>query len=351
MKLRGLHAWTLAAMALGSLVSSCGAAAFAAHQRAQTLTTVVYDRTPDGTALPADIYTRGPSARAEPVVVLIHGGGFDAGDKSGTASYARELSRDGYVVMNVNYTLTTAQRPGFDLQIREIRAALEWAATSIQRYGGDPQHVGVVGFSAGGYLAAMAALENNRVTTTPRVRSVVTLSAPFDLMSFQQLFRSRLLDCGLRPQCAAIPVPPLAAFAVIGRFLGCSLDRCDHALLQSASPVNQVTATAPRFVMFNSAHEIVPVTQATRMLQQLREVGCPSSLSIVKGQRHGADYLPVVASRIQEGLVSALGRPRVGSHGDGGHLAGRGAWIASAIGLIAANAIGLGARTARRERG
>jgi acetyl esterase/lipase len=344
------HGWWL----LGLLLSAVGAMnappAAAADVAVTRHSNLVYTHAPDGTPLRADVYAP-RSASGDPVVVVIHGGGFDNGNRSGVAGFARGLAEIGYVVVNVDYTLATQDRPGFDVQIREIRAALDWAGSSSERFGGDGRRLGVVGFSAGGYLAAMAALESDR-DGPQRVRLVVTLSAPFDLADFQRLLRTRLGECGRNPTCGAVPDPPLAAFDVLSRFLGCPLQHCPAGLIRNASPVDQVTETAPGFLIFNSAHEIVPAAQADRMQQRLREVGAACSLTIVQGDAHGADYLPVVVRRVEEGLVTSLGRPQLTSDGVSGGFTARGAWISVAGCAALAGTVALGLVGARaRERG
>lgn len=105
-----------------------------------------------------------------PAVLLVHGGGWFAGDKRRLASTAAALARAGFVVFNANYTLATRGRPGFPTQLDELRQAIAWIRTHGARYGADPARLGVVGTSAGGTLAALLGSVPTRGVRLPSAR-------------------------------------------------------------------------------------------------------------------------------------------------------------------------------------
>lgn len=103
-----------------------------------------------------DIYTSGRTERA-PVVVYAHGGGYFSGRKSKEARLLlNRLARAGYLCLSINYRL----RPqvGFDGHLADYAAALRWAATRAEQYGGDPRRLVLAGTSAGAHLASIAGL-------------------------------------------------------------------------------------------------------------------------------------------------------------------------------------------------
>lgn len=91
-----------------------------------------------------------------PVVVYFHGGGFIAGDLAVAEEPNRALANDaGVIVVAASYRL--APEHPFPAATDDTFAALKWVAGNIEQYGGDPSRMAVMGDSAGGNLAAVAA--------------------------------------------------------------------------------------------------------------------------------------------------------------------------------------------------
>ncbi|SDC01550.1 Predicted flavoprotein CzcO associated with the cation diffusion facilitator CzcD [Raineyella antarctica] len=92
-----------------------------------------------------------------PVVVYVHGGGFVAGSIEVVDEPARDLaSRAGVIVVAPTYRRAPEHR--FPAAHDDAYAALEWTADNVAAYGGDPSRLGIGGDSAGGMLAAAAAI-------------------------------------------------------------------------------------------------------------------------------------------------------------------------------------------------
>ncbi len=113
---------------------------------------------PDAPPLPVRVYR--PTTPAEPLGAIIwhHGGGWVMGDLEGIDNVARELCEvAGQVVVSVDYRL--APEHPFPAAVDDARAALRWTALeAADELGIDPGRVAVGGDSAGGQLAAQAAL-------------------------------------------------------------------------------------------------------------------------------------------------------------------------------------------------
>jgi len=242
-----------------------------------------------------------------PMVILIHGGAFAAGDKKALTPYAQGLASTGYVVANIDYTLASPSGRGYPKQVHEAQQAVAWNARHAAKFGADPNKLALIGFSSGGYLAAIAGLTANHAPRRP-VRAVVTLSAPLDMRSIQALARERVKKCGLAPSCPSLPdTPPLSAFREIFGFLGCPNGNCSAHLLKIASPITHVTKNAPVFLMLNSSHELIPATQPHAMAAVLKAARVAHTVHILPGNAHGADYLPRVVNRISRFLDHTLG--------------------------------------------
>lgn len=98
-----------------------------------------------------------PSPRPNaPIQLFIHGGYWQSMDKSDFDYIAEGLAPLGTNVLVVNYGL--APNIGLDDIVRQIRSACAWAWRNAKDFSGDPNRIFVSGHSAGGHLAALAAL-------------------------------------------------------------------------------------------------------------------------------------------------------------------------------------------------
>jgi acetyl esterase/lipase len=101
-----------------------------------------------------DIYTpEGPAEGPLPVIFWIHGGGWQAGDKSDVALKPGALTGKGFVFVSPNYRLLPHVE--MDELTGDIARALGWVHRNIAEYGGDPDRIIVGGHSAGAQLAAL----------------------------------------------------------------------------------------------------------------------------------------------------------------------------------------------------
>jgi acetyl esterase/lipase len=102
-----------------------------------------------------DIYHRRDRPAGVPLVLHLHGGGFHSGNKRREARpLIGHLAGRGLVCASADYRL----RPqvGYDEQLADSLAAIEWVRSHAREYGGDPERIFLVGSSAGAYLAVAA---------------------------------------------------------------------------------------------------------------------------------------------------------------------------------------------------
>lgn len=123
----------------------------------KTFLDVVYDPAyPTGKL---DLYKPGGAANGRPLVVYVHGGDWEYGDKSALSSDPylttfNALVAAGYWVASVNYRLAPAYL--FPAMIQDVKSAIRWLKNHAGTYGFDPTRIAVWGSSAGGHLAACA---------------------------------------------------------------------------------------------------------------------------------------------------------------------------------------------------
>ena len=103
-----------------------------------------------------DVYYPETTAGKNPVIIDIHGGGWEYGDKELNKLYCLALASRGYTVFNISYPLVPDTT--VDGQLQNVMAALHWIGEHITEYPCDTGRIILTGDSAGGQLAAYAAV-------------------------------------------------------------------------------------------------------------------------------------------------------------------------------------------------
>ena len=119
-----------------------------------------------------------------PIVVFIHGGGWDSGDPHNYRFIARALVPQGYAVVLPGYRLyPKAKFPGM---LEDGALALRWVHDHAAALGGDPTRVVLMGHSAGAYNAAMLALDRQWLgregLDANQLRGFIGLAGPYDFL-------------------------------------------------------------------------------------------------------------------------------------------------------------------------
>ena len=115
---------------------------------------IIYGKGGDSDLL-LDLYLPNNPVRAVPIILYIHGGGWQDLDKSWCPYPMRFLEKE-YAVASINYRLRT--KPHFPAQLHDCKAAVRWLRANAPSYGLDGDHIGAWGDSAGGHLAALLGL-------------------------------------------------------------------------------------------------------------------------------------------------------------------------------------------------
>jgi acetyl esterase/lipase len=104
-----------------------------------------------------DIYA--PSgAKNLPVVVWVHGGGWQVGDKTEVASKPLAFTRKGLIFVAVNYRFVP--NVTMDAIVQDIAKSVRWVHDNIGSRGGDPKRLFLMGHSAGAQLAALVCIDD-----------------------------------------------------------------------------------------------------------------------------------------------------------------------------------------------
>lgn len=199
-------------------------------------------------------------------VLVVHGGGWQRGERADMDAIARALARRGFAAVVPSYRLAPTHR--FPAAVHDLQQAARWIRAQATLYRFDTARIGAYGYSAGGHLAAMLGvigdgdpLDAPHGGAEARVRAVVAGAAPFDLGRYQD---SPLVTAWL----GATPAQ-------------------DRALYALASPITHVgVGDAPMFIYQGTWDALVPAAMARDMKATLDAAGVPAELFLVSGQGH-----------------------------------------------------------------
>lgn len=110
----------------------------------------------DGVELLGDLYL--PKGKtAAPALVAVHGGGWVQGVRTAFQHWGPYLATRGIAMFSISYRLATKGKT-FPQAVQDVLAAVQFMRGKAGELGIDPQRVGLMGASAGGHLASLAAL-------------------------------------------------------------------------------------------------------------------------------------------------------------------------------------------------
>ena len=215
----------------------------------------------DGQILQLDLY-RPEGIGPHPVVLIVHGGGWETGSRHMERPLAKHLAARGYITVPVSYRL--GERGRFPAALNDLKAAIRWLRAHSVDLALEGQRFGILGGSAGGQLAALLGAENDPAA---HVDAVVDIDGLADFTG------QDLLD-----QQAAKPSAPV-------RFLGGSYAD-QPGVWRAASAITHVTKTSAPTLFINSTvtSPILPGREAMR--DKLRAAGVASDLIVVPDTPH-----------------------------------------------------------------
>jgi acetyl esterase/lipase len=252
----------------------------------------------DGRELLLDVLRpqdRGDSAL--PGVIYVHGGGWATGHRTDTPNIL--LAMRGFVTVSISYRFS--QEAVFPAALHDLKAAIRWVRANAADLGIDPGKLGIWGHSAGGHLAAMAALTGDLAElegdigptgTSSTVQAAVPLAGPSWFLA-ENMYRDDAVE----------------------RLLGMHATK-NRDLGAIASPAGHIHAGAPPFlIVHGEVDDVVPLSQSQLLDEHLREAGVDSELIVVPGVDHG--YGQLLPAEVIERITSFF-RKHLNSNGNQG---------------------------------
>ena len=214
-----------------------------------------------------DVYLpAGRSASATKAIILIHGGGWNAGDKSDFASYISVLKQrlPGYAIFNINYRLAISPDL-FPAQEMDVKAAVQFIINTSDEYQVNSNKLVLLGASAGGHLALLQAYKHDN----GKVKAVIDFFGPTELVEMYNNPPNPLVPPLLQMVTGATPTTNLQ-------------------LYRDSSPVDFISSSSPpTFILHGGIDNIVHVSQSQLLSTALSGAGIQHQLVIYPNESHG----------------------------------------------------------------
>lgn len=241
---------------------------------------------PGGKRFELDVYHHRDRPSGRPVLLQVHGGGWMIGNKEQQGlPLMLQMAAHGWVCVAINYPLSPRAR--WPEHLIAVKRAIAWIQQHGTEYGADPSFLAVTGGSAGGHLAAMAALTPADKSLQPgfedvdtSVQACVPHYGVYDFTAENgDKFSEQRVDSLIRryvmPRGARYPE--------------------DY---RAASPVTRINGDVPPFFVIHGRNDtLVPVAEARRFVDRLRAASTnPVAYAEIGGAQHAFDIFPSIRS-------------------------------------------------------
>lgn len=215
--------------------------------------------------------------RLRPAIVKVHGGDWTRGTRGELHLWNQYFNDLGYDVFDVDYRLPPTAR--WRDEVGDVRCAIGWVAANAEKFGVDSTRISLMGYSAGGNLALLAAyaMDDSRLpsscgTSHVKIRSVIDFYGPSDLTGLYSETGSPSL---IRTKLESYIGGPPSEFSSRYRLL---------------SPIAHVAARVPPTIVFHGESDrVVPEKQSRALDQALSAAGVYHETYYLPWSDHGYD--------------------------------------------------------------
>jgi acetyl esterase/lipase len=254
----------------------------------------------DGTKLLGDLYMP-EGVETAPVLVAVHGGGWQIGNRKFYVHWGPYLARHGIAVFAIEYRLTKPGAKAYPDAVRDVRAAVEFVRANAGRYRLDPERIGLVGDSAGAHLSSLVALAGNEPPFAAASNAATGRIAAKVVVGFYGVY-----DMAAQWQ-HDLPVRPRDN--ITEKFLGAPL-YVDRRVYFESSPISYATAdkNTTRFLLIYGTHDDVvdAQSQSQAFLLALKQASFFVRTVVIPGAGHF-----FVTDPVDDTGYGAIAGPRV----------------------------------------
>jgi acetyl esterase/lipase len=218
-----------------------------------------------------DYYINPLSKQPTPLVINIHGGGWNHGVKEGQGGFSL-FFKAGFAVANIEYRLTPqATAPA---AIEDTRCALIYLVNHAKELNIDVNKIVIMGGSAGGHLALMGGLLGSNHLFDKNCQTVEPIKVAVIIDKY-----------GINDVGDWAYGPNITSKSATN-WLGSKAK--DAAFIKSVSPIYYISKDSPPiFIVHGNADPTVPYQQSVLLHQKLVELGVKTKFITVEGGLHG----------------------------------------------------------------
>ena len=251
-----------------------------------------------GIDLHLDVYRHSEMPEQRPVLLYVHGGAWMISNRNEQGRpMMNEMASRGWTGVNADYRLSPWAT--FPDHIIDVKRAIAWVREHADQIGADPSFIAIAGGSAGGHLAALAALTANDPQFQPgfedadtSIQACIPFYGIYDLQDEDHPGKEHFDRMLSRHIMKATPDD-------------------DPALYKAASPLSHVHPDAPPFFIIHGAMDtIAPAGTARRFADALRAVSkAPVGYAELPGTQHAFDVFPSLRTAyVLDGMARFLTR-------------------------------------------
>ena len=253
------------------------------------------------------------TSELKPAIIYFPGGGFMSSEHDKFIEMRMALAEAGFVVAAAEYRTIPDTFPA---PVEDGKAAVRYLREHAREYGIDPKRIGVLGDSAGGWLAQMLGTTNGDksfdkgdfLNQSSDVQAVATLYGISDLLNIGEGFPEAIQKVHRSP---AVTEALLINGPAFRTFAGAPIT-ASKAKALNASPIGHIKGVKPPFlIMHGSRDTLVSPEQSATLFEALKKEGNRAEYVLVDGAEHGDAhwYQPPVIDRIVGWFSKTLGAP------------------------------------------
>lgn len=215
-----------------------------------------------------DLYFPIDSTKLAPLVINIHGGGWNHGTKEQQTGFG-SFFKNGYTVANIEYRLVDQGKA--PSAIEDVRCALHYLVQNAKQFQIDTHKIVLMGGSAGGHLALMAGLQekDSSFDSNCKNQNDYKIIAIIDKYGITDLSVNDVLKS-----------------KSVQNWLGDKKTEIDF--IKSVSPINYVTKNSPAtFIVHGNADAVVPYSQSEQLYDKLKNFNVKTEFITIENGGHG----------------------------------------------------------------
>ena len=240
--------------------------------------------TAGGEPLQARVYEPEGGAAGAPVMMYIHGGGWQTGSAEESEATAQHWAAQGWYVVSVDYRLSSTQQPTWDEAPADVACALTWTDHHAAEAGADADRLTVMGDSAGGHLAVLLGWSTAEGAAASTCADQSEVPVPDAIVASYPA-----IDVQYNYDHGVAPVPGINPQEFTHLFLGGTPAEFPNRL-RAVSPLTYLgNATPSTLVMQPDRDDFIPAEGNYRSIKTAKQAGVDATIISVPFAWHAFD--------------------------------------------------------------